>query len=73
MPDIVEAEKEGGEVVMPNNVIYANFSPEFRSELVGMIKHKGGPQFNQQVLMNIGWHPSFAKAIVRSIMRREGW
>lgn len=54
-------------------VIYANFSPEFRAEVVNQIKRHGGPNYNLKKMIEAGFSPSFAKAIVRSIIRREGW
>lgn len=54
-------------------VICASFSPKFRSELVNQIKSQGGPNYNLKKMIEAGFHPSFAKAIVRSIIKREGW
>lgn len=56
-----------------DNVIFADFSPEFRAKVVHMIKRQGGPNYNVKVLIELGYHPSFARAIVRSITRKEGW
>jgi len=56
-----------------DNVIEANFYPEFRREVYMLIKSFGGPKKTEAGMIADGFHPSFAKAIVRSISRREGW
>lgn len=56
-----------------DNFIQAFFNHEFRMEVFKMIKYNGGPQYNTKVLIQAGYHPSFARAIVRSITRKEGW
>lgn len=59
-----------GEVM---NVIQADFSPQFRMQIFTNIKHNGGPQYWTKKLIELGYHPSFAKAIVRNITRNMGW
>lgn len=53
-------------------VIHAVFDPGFRAHIAHQIKTNGGPKRIEGFLMN-EFHPSFAKAIVRSIIRNEGW
>ena len=55
------------------NLIPADFSPEFRADVVFRIKRLGGPHRTLEGMLEAGFHPSFARALVRSIMRREGW
>lgn len=54
-------------------VIPANFTPAFRKQLHSFIKFDGGPQYRVKVMVKQGFHPAFAKAIVRNITRKEGW
>lgn len=54
------------------SVIYADFKPETRRELVNHIRHYG-VKYTIAFLLSSGVNPSFAKAIVRSICRKEGW
>lgn len=56
-----------------NNVIQAFFDPDFRRSIFLQIKHHGGPQYNELKMIEAGFHPSFAKAIIRNITRNEGW
>lgn len=54
------------------SVIYADFKPETRRELVNHIRHYG-VKYTIDLMLKNSVNPSFAKAIVRSICRKEGW
>lgn len=56
-----------------SRVIQAYFDPEFRRRIFLQIKHHGGPQYNEKKMIEAGYHPSFARALIRSITRNEGW
>lgn len=55
-----------------DNVIPADFSNEFRSNVFTNIKYYGVKR-TETAYLEAGYHPSFVKAIIRSIMRYEGW
>jgi hypothetical protein len=56
-----------------DNVIPAVFDPAFRLQVFNNIKYNGGPNYNVKMLIKAGYHPSFAKALVRNITRNMGW
>ena len=56
---------------MGNNVIFVDFSSEFRHQVFTSIKYYGIKRTESALLESC--HPSFAKAIIRSIIRKEGW
>lgn len=56
-----------------DNVVHAVFDPRFRYQVYMNIKTNGGPLYQTKKLIESGYHPSFARAIVRNITRKEGW
>ncbi len=56
---------------MQSNVIFADFSPEFRHQVFTNVKYYGIKRTEAALLETC--HPSFAKAIIRSIIRKDGW
>lgn len=55
------------------SLIPCEFGTDFRADVVFRIKRLGGPHRTLNGMLEAGFHPSFARALVRSIMRREGW
>lgn len=55
-----------------NNVIPANFDPEFKKQVFTLIKYRGVARA-EKALLSQEIHPAFAKAIIRNIMRTMGW
>lgn len=53
-------------------VVYAMFDLEFRAKVVYLIKTGGHIQTTNE-LVDGGWSPVFAKALVKNILRKEGW
>lgn len=54
------------------NIIPANFDPEFKIKVFTLIKYNG-LKCTENFLLTEGFHPSFAKAIIRNITRTMGW
>jgi hypothetical protein len=54
------------------NVIHVNFEPEWRNFLRKMLKNEGYERTLKTMLANEE-HPSYAKAILRNIMKVHGW
>lgn len=54
------------------NVIFAEFDPEFKMQVFLDIKQRGFAA-TTQTLIDMGWHESFARARVKSIIRTMGW
>lgn len=53
-------------------IIHADFTPSFREIVAKHIKYHGVKRaYDSLVSTNV--HPAFARAIVRSIIRKEGW
>lgn len=55
-----------------DNVIDAEFTPEYRATIVTLIK-KNGIKWMEDAFAASGVHQSFARAIIKSIVRKEGW
>lgn len=58
-------------MTLPENVIPACFSPEFRSDIAAYIKRFGHRAAEKQLSGQA--HPAFVRALIRSIIRKEGW
>lgn len=54
------------------NIIPAAFDPTFRAQVAQQIRYYGIERVEKMLLAS-EFHPSFAKAIIRSIIRKEGW
>lgn len=54
------------------NLIEANFTSAFRSQIAQMIKQYGVQRI-ELAMLNDGHHVSFVKALVKSIIKKEGW
>ena len=54
------------------NVVYADFSDKFLIDTYHTVKFCGIDR-TERMLIDQGHHPSFAKAIIRKIMRTLGW
>jgi hypothetical protein len=54
------------------NIIEVNFTPEFRSEVVALIKGLGIKRAELHML-DLNLHPSFVKDLIKSIISKEGW
>lgn len=54
------------------NVIYANFSPEFKINAFQSIKYLGVKRVEKE-LIEADVQPAFVKALIKNIMRNMGW
>lgn len=59
--------------IIVDNVIPAFFGDEVYNDVYTLIKHGGGVLKAEESLIKSGYHPSFAKAVVKKIMRERGW
>lgn len=57
---------------LPENVIVVNLYPDFRRGVVQELKTKGKIR-TEQALIESEIHPAFSKALIKSIMSKEGW
>lgn len=55
-----------------NNLIQAYFTQAFRLEVYKFIKQFGAVSIEKKMITD-GFHPSFVKALIKSIMGKEGW
>lgn len=55
-----------------NDIIEANFSPQFKLEVFQSIKQNGIKR-TEKLLIEHGLNQSFIKAIIRNITRTMGW
>jgi hypothetical protein len=56
----------------PVNLVVCDFAPDFRSMMVGNIKRYGIKKVEAEYL-EYGFDPRFVRAMIKSIMRKEGW
>lgn len=54
------------------NPIQAYFNLGFRIQVVGNIKSFGIGK-TEQWMLDGGFHPAFVKAIIKNVIRKEGW
>jgi hypothetical protein len=54
------------------DLIHVDFSPDFRTRACIFVKYLGVSRATDRII-SFGYHPSFVRALIRSIMGKEGW
>jgi hypothetical protein len=53
-------------------IIKVHFSSDTRSQVAALVKTYGTKNAELS-LIHAGFHPSYVKALIKSILRKEGW